>query len=397
MILDQQFPLDERVEKEALTLIENGFDVSLLCFNFGGKKRDEQYKKIQISRVYMPRFVFKKLSALILTWPFYRWFWKYHIKKFVQREKPDALHIHDLPLCGIGIKLKNVFNLPVVADMHENYPEMVTEMAYANTIPGKVLINKKKWFEKEKEWLNQVDRIIVVVREMQDRLEATLSAKKSYSIVPNTLNITTFSASQKESSEKMSGLNGRFVITYFGGLDSVRGIETLIEAANLLRNKIKTLKVLIVGSGSLLDTYRKKSNEQGLMDIIQFEGWQDPAYLGTYMKYTTCCIIPHLKSPQTDNSSPNKLFIYMMFKKAIIASNCMSVEKIITDANCGLIFESGNAKALSEKILQLYHDPALLDALGENGYNALLEKYEWEKTSLPLVELYKNLKEEIFK
>ena len=392
MILDQQFPIDDRVEKEALTLIKNGHNVVLLCLTFGDYPKQENYKNIFITRVYMPRQVFKKLSALILTLPFYHWFWKRKITKFISDENPDAIHIHDLPLCGIGAKIKQIFNLPLIADMHENYPIMVEEMAYANTFPGNFLINKKKWYNKEKEWLSQADKIIVVAPEMKNRLKKIISAEINFAVVPNTIDVRTFEKSQKPCPEKKQGLQNYFVITYFGGIDSVRGIETLIDAANLLKDKIKTLKILIVGSGALLESHQQKSRELRLTDIIQFEGRQDPSCLNSYMEQTDLCVIPHLKSPQTDNSSPNKLFIYMFFKKALIVSNCNSIQKIIEDAKCGLVYESGNSHELADRILQLYNNPEKTVILGENGHKALLRKYNWNKTSQPLIDLYSNLK-----
>jgi hypothetical protein len=118
MILDKPFPVDDRVEKEARSLTEAGFDVHLLCFTFGDLPKREIYKGIRIQRVYMPRPLYKKLSALILLLPFYNGFWKKRIRRFVHENRIDALHVHDLPLCGLALEVKEEYHIPLVADMH---------------------------------------------------------------------------------------------------------------------------------------------------------------------------------------------------------------------------------------------------------------------------------------
>ena len=149
MVLDRPFPPDDRVKKEAQSLIMAGYDVHLLCFKHKKEDNYEEISGIKVHRVFMLHWLYKKLSALILLVPNYSQFWYKHIRQFVKSEKIDVLHIHDLPLVGVGIKLKKEFNLILVADMHENYPIFISEIKFSNTFFGKILINKSEWFNKE--------------------------------------------------------------------------------------------------------------------------------------------------------------------------------------------------------------------------------------------------------
>ena len=51
MILDQDFPPDDRPEKEALSLINAGYEVHLLCYTATQKALKENYKGIQKDKV----------------------------------------------------------------------------------------------------------------------------------------------------------------------------------------------------------------------------------------------------------------------------------------------------------------------------------------------------------
>lgn len=395
MVLDREFPPDERVEKEARSLIQAGYEVHLLCFTFGRLSAFGLIKNIHVHRLYLPRQIFKKTSALMLSVPFYSWFWKRHIRKFIADQRIDVLHVHDLPLCGPALAVTRDAGIPVVADMHENYPVLIAESHHSNTRLGRLLIDKQKWYAKEKEWLARADRIVVVADEMRDRLAKIVGSDKKYAVVPNTIDLSDFMNTQEACPGIEEKFKDQFVLLYFGGIDRVRGIETMIGAAQLLKDQISGLKMVIVGSGSILPELKELAAESGVGDVVRFEGWQKPAHWNAYMATAKACVLPHLKSPQTDNSSPTKLFIYMMFGKPVLASNCNSYQKIIEQHECGLVFESGNARDLAEKVLEMYRNPQLMEDMGANAYRAVSEHYNWEKTSQPLIDLYRQLEQEL--
>ena len=391
MILDRPFPPDDRVEKEARSLIVAGHELYLLCFKHGKEAAIEEYQGIHVRRVFMPRWLFKKLSALNLVLPFYKRFWYKHIVNFLELQKIDVLHIHDLPLVGVALKIKEQFKIPVVADMHENYPVFLSESKFANTLSGKIFINKQKWYSKEQEWLNQADRIVVVVDGMKERLKKVLEQKNNFTVVPNCPLVDLVKKAQKALPEIHSKFKDDFVVFYFGGLDSRRGLDDLLEAAAQLKAKITNLKIVIVGEGSYKKFLLNKIQMLQLTDWVVFEGWQPTHYLKSYLDVSDVCVIPHLKSPQWDNSSPNKLYLYMIFKRPIVTSNCLSIQNIIEREKCGLVYESGNAAQLAEKILYLYQNPEQGIEMGQRGARAVTEKYDWNIKVQQLINMYKEM------
>lgn len=390
MLLDREFPPDIRVQNEALSLMKEGHVINLLSYNFGHRKSYEEFKGINVHRFYIPEQIAKKSLGLIFMFPLYRKIWKYWVLKFLNQQKIDAIHIHDLPLC-ILISELNKKGYKVVADMHENYPYMVEEQSYMNTLFGKIIFSRKKWFRKEQEWLNTADQIICVAPEMKSRLQVIVHPSKSICVVPNTYSLNSFGAEQVD----LPGLNERFtnryVISYIGGFDQVRGIHLLIEAVHQLSDQIPGLLLVLVGDGSIKEHLIGMTQKLDLEEKILFEGWQPSKYIEAYIKSSSICVIPHIRSEQTDNSSPNKLFQYMYMKKPVVSSNCTSLEKIVLQENCGLIFRDKNSADLAEKLLYLYNNPEECNQMGNNGRKAVLEKFNWDVTVEPLLEVYGNL------
>ena len=153
MLLDTEFPPDIRVENEAQSLIDAGHEVHLLSYSFNTKPKYEVYRGIHIHRFNIARQLAKKMLGLLNQVPVYKLIWSREVLKILDSQKFDAVHIHDLPLCCLIKTIKRVYTIHVTADMHENYPYLVAEQPYMNTMSGRIMLSKKVWFRKEKIWL----------------------------------------------------------------------------------------------------------------------------------------------------------------------------------------------------------------------------------------------------
>jgi glycosyltransferase involved in cell wall biosynthesis len=236
----------------------------------------------------------------------------------------------------------------------------------------------------------QADWIITVIDEAVERYIALGVPPEKITVVPNYVNLEEF-LPEKFDESILSKFKEDFKLVYTGGFDTHRGLETLLEAAAILKSRIENLKVLLVGSGSNYDSLRELSQKLELDKVVSFEGWQPVEKLPSYIAASDIGIIPHLKTVHTDNTIPHKLFQYMFLEKPVIATDCAPLVRIIKESNAGLIYPSGNAQALAERIYELYTKPSLREEMGLNGKNAVLQKYNWEKAAGNLIRLYEKI------
>jgi len=392
MVLDNEFTGDLRVENEITALQKAGFQVFLLCLNFGSKKNYEEFNGAKIFRIPINLKIKKKLAGLNNTlFNFYPLFWAYHIKRFAKQNKIEILHVHDLWLLNGALKANKELFLPLVADLHENFVAALEQYNYVNVFPNKYLISKKRWAKSEKEWCAKADALITVIDEAVERyVQLGIPEEKIY-VVPNYVNLNNFTSGTINNAivEKYSKY---FTLIYTGGFDAHRGLETVIEAGAILKKKIPDLKIVLVGSGSNFKSLKKLARKLNSGNVISFEGWQHVSELPSYIQAAEAGLIPHLKTVHTDNTIPHKLFQYMIFSKPVVASNCNPLKRIVTETNAGKIFESGNPKELAQQVMELYLNPGERKAMGKRGKAAVLSKYNWEKASENLIALYEKFK-----
>ncbi len=384
MVLDHNFPPDSRVEKEIETLTKNGHEVVLACFKYKTLLADfEIYNNYKIYRKTIPTLIYK-LSVSALKLPFYFNFWKKFLIKILNHEKIDAIHIHDLPLSEVGVFIKKKYNIPLVIDLHENWPASLENAVHTNTFLGKILSSNKQWREYEKNILKYADAIITVIDEMRNRIANLGISKNKIYIVSNTINPHDFPLYHEKPDSNYTTL------FYAGGINIHRGLQTVIKALPSIIKKKPNVRLNIIGKGSYQRTLEKLIEELSVNNYVNFMGWKNFNEISMLLAKSDIALIPHLKSEQTDCSSPNKLYQYIYAQKPILTSNCDSLVRMVSETKSGISYQHNSPEDFERAFFEISeNENNVLDI--EFGLSLIHKKYNWNADSKRLVELYEKL------
>lgn len=385
MVLEHEYPDDERISKEINTLKSNGHEVTLACTTRKKRQLKETVNNTQVIRRPISNFLYKKLSVGVLKFPYYFNFWFRFIKEVVSNEKFDAIHIHDLPLAKIGHKISKLFNLKFVLDLHENWPVLLELSPHTKTLMGRLLSNKKQWIAYEQKYSELADGLIVVADGMKRRLvNKGIDINKTI-VIPNTSDLNIFDKIANESPDK------KYITLYYsGGINKHRGLEIVIKGLQIA-DIPDNFRFFIIGEGRNKDYLQGLVAELNLSNHVKFLGWKNRPELLTYLLQADIAIIPHLRNEHTDNTSPNKIFHYMAAKKPILSSDCIYLKDVIDRSNAGLTYKNDNPEDLAEKLNFLLRRRNQWEQFGTNGHNAIKHTFNWKQTSKPLLELYNKL------
>ena len=339
MILNHIFPPDIRVEKEARTLIKAGHEVHLLCMKTPNLPDDDVYDGIKLRRrsfypglpllrefnILMNRITFKNRKSIS------------QIEKFVDEDSIDALHIHDLPMVKSALIASKRKNIPVVADLHENYPAAIQLFLFNRGFKAKFLNGTERWKRYENYCLKRVKHVIVVVDEAKERVinDYGVPAEK-VTVVSNTEDIDFFEGFALDQS-LIDSYKNYFVITYVGGFGLHRGLDVPIKAIPILKEKIPNIRLLLIGNhGNKAELERLASN-LGVSQNVVFTGWQPFDLIPSYISLSDICLVPHHSNPHTDSTIPHKIFQYMLMKKPVVVSSCKPLARIVNETQSGLV------------------------------------------------------------
>lgn len=407
MVLDQPFPPDARVEREAAALAEAGYEVHLLCvLRPEDTLRDEFYRGFYIHRV-DPQAVTWEVPLLGIQsrLPYHglikSYFhnvknidttWYTLIDRFVQSYQLHILHVHDLRLATTGLSVTQQYGVRLVADLHENYPALMQMMkGRDNARRGRA--QRHRWERIETDCAERAHQIIVVTAEAKERLVAKGVPAAKVLVVENTVDTQKFETAPIDP-EVIRKFKPQFLLCYVGHLnDNHRGIQTVIKALTILRDELP--EIHFVGAGAIREPYRRQLEalirEGGLWDRIHFTDWLDETEFASYIEASDICLCPHTANDQTNATFPNKVYLYHLFKKPIIVSNATPLQRYIDDTQGGLVFESENAEMLANRIRELYYQPNLRRELAMNGHHAVTQRHNWGVTAQALVQAYDRL------
>jgi glycosyltransferase involved in cell wall biosynthesis len=176
-------------------------------------------------------------------------------------------------------------------------------------------------------------------------------------------------------------------VLFFGDITPWKGIETLIDAAKIVREKIGE-KFNLVIAGKSYDRYINT------IDIIN----KDCKFVKLIDKFIPTSEIPSLVSKSSFLVLPyNKSFQYSVsgviplaytFSKPVIASSVRSIVEYVDHNQTGFIFESGDSIQLANYMLELIKNKNKCIEMGRNANHKLLYEMSLELCCKTISDLY---------
>ncbi|MCU0461918.1 MAG: glycosyltransferase family 4 protein [Bacteroidales bacterium] len=388
MVLESEFPPDLRVENEMNALVSAGHVVHLACSTRKNSFPHEHWNKAVIHRKPISTFIYKS-SIGSLKFPIYFRFWRKFVFSILRKENFDVIHIHDLPLSRIGVEVKLKFDLKLIIDLHENWPALLKYAPHTQTLLGRLLSSNSQWISYEKQILPEADMVITIIEEAKDRIASLGIKKEKICIVSNTIDINkiTIPGAKKR--------NKDFVIFYGGGINRHRGLQVVLEAIHLLKKSDIIVWFHVLGSGSYKTELENLASSLEIDSQVKFAGQKPFKEMMELLAEADAAIIPHLRTENNDASSPNKLYQYMFLKKPVIASDCISLKRILAETDAGFTYRNDSPGELAALLEKLMDNRSLLEQKGENGRRAVLSKYNWDIDKSRLTAAYSLLEKEI--
>lgn len=387
-----EHPLDVRIKKEARSLAAAGHEVVAIVQERNTNQTVYSSDALTVhthkpkATTELARGLFFFTRVCFLRTPL-----ESTIEKFARSNQIDAIHVHDLPNSGTAIRVGRKLGIPVVSDLHENYPAAVRAWVGRPSLLQMLTTNQALWTSFQKRCVHRADKVIVVIEEMRDLLLTYGVPKEKVFVVPNYVDLD-YLNKISTGREPLSDYAGKFVVSYIGHIGPHRGVDVAIKAMAHVAEKASDVVLVIVGGENDYTKHlHQLIDDLKLQHCVQMVGWQPFERVPDFVAASNAGLVPHQRNPHCDNTIPNKLFDYMGFSKPVIVSDAPPLVRITNDAQAGLVFKADNPFELAECILQLYENTELAKQFGLNGAAAVKSYYNWGTSAAELVKVYETL------
>ncbi len=347
MILTNLFRPDVRVLREAKYLVEQGFEVEILCWDRQNelmKKPFEIIEEIKITRFYpksVPGTGLKQLKAYVQ--------FILQCKKHLKNIEFDFIHCHDLDGAVAGVFAKNKKS-KFIFDMHEYYVGKKNNFLKRNIVKKIV-----KYF------MNKSDYVIYV-NEIQR--EDVMSKNKSKMIyLPNYPILEELNeVYKKKSSDKLR-------ISYIGVVRQFNELKNLMDACE----DFNDVHIYIHGSGVHYEKIKQIENNYTNVSVTgpYHYSMSNELYSETDISY----IVYPMNNKQNIFGEPVKYFEAIATETPMIVSHEMVIGKYISENQIGFTVNGNSTESIKTLIGKILDESAVLE---EKKINIRKIKYSFD-------------------
>ncbi len=168
------------------------------------------------------------------------------------------------------------------------------------------------------------------------------------------------------------------LVGYAGSMGIANALDTLLDAAHLLRGKVQ---FVLVGQGPDSGRLAQRTRDERL-DHVQFMGPIPKTAIPAFLKAIDIAYIGWLPNPMYRfGISPNKLMDYMMAGKPIVHS-VEAGNDLVQEAGCGQSVRPGEPKAVAEAINALcLLSPDQREEMGQRGKDHVIRHHSYQVLS----------------
>ncbi len=298
-------------------------------------------------------------------------------------QRPDVV-VSTSPqfFCGLtGLIAKTMRRVPWVLEIRDLWPEsIVTVGAMRKGLTVRLL----ERFEALA--YRRADGIVSVTDSFVAHIVARGGAEGKIAVVKNGVDLSLFrrGASGEEVKRKL-GLEGSFVAAYVGTHGMAHGLDTVLGAADLLRNDAR-IGFLLVGDGAERERLVARAAVLKL-DNLRIVGQLPKSEMPGIWAATDVSMILLRQSDTFKKVLPSKMFEAMAMECPIVLGVEGEAKELLEAAGAGIAITPESAEELAAAVLRLAGDRELGVRLGASGCKHVRAHFDRAKLAMRYIEV----------
>jgi glycosyltransferase involved in cell wall biosynthesis len=370
-------PISVYQRLEALSAL--GHEIDLLTYHVG---RDVSIKNVNIHRVRKvkriehvrigPSRAKILLDAFIIL----------KAIKMLILNRYDVIHSHE-ESAFFCMPLALLFRTRHLYDMHSVLSNQLTNFEYGNRP-----IFVKIFQLIERMVINSCDAVITVGSDLADYVRLVNPMIRQITIENIALQAYQAPIGPESVTElsKRLDLNGKLPIVYTGTYEKYQGLEMVLEAVKIVREKIPNTMFIFVGAKNRQSRiWTKRAAEQDLSAHTLFLDVVPPEEAMVFLAFADVLISPRLDG----TSVPLKIYSYLHSGKPIVATNINAHSQVLSHDTAVMV--EPTKEAFAEGIVRVLSDPELANRVGANARELADGKFNFQRYLSKVNQIYQTL------
>ena len=372
------------VRQLASALSEMGIEVDIFTKTHNGQSDEGEWINDKVRVIHLNAGdVDVPLENLFEHLPeFLEEFRVYHDKNDVTYQ---AIHSHYWMSGWVGQGISDYLNIPHLVTFH------TLARIKMQSRPGEQESLRRQ--DTETDIMREADKIIAFSSHERDAMMRLYNAPfERIEMVPCGVDLSRFKPLDRFQSRERLGIKGEKVFLYVGRIESLKGVDLLLETtAHLEINE--NVKVLVVGGddGTGHDVLRLKqrAKELDIEGIVKFVGRVDQDQLPIYYNAADVCVVPSFYE-----SFGLAALESMACGTPVVAYRVGGLPTIIKHGRTGYLKSWRCPEAFANSLEMITSSNSLIEAMGQASRERA-ETMGWDRVAFTLAEHYKTLAREM--
>jgi len=178
--------------------------------------------------------------------------------------------------------------------------------------------------------------------------------------------------SLKKFKREHSLLDGKRIVLYLGTFEPYQGLELLIDSAELVTQRFKEVKFVLVGGRSnQIQHYRDIVKERDLSSYFFFTGIRPPEEIPMYFNIAQVLVSPR----RGGLNPPLKIYGYLQSGKPIVATNNICHTQVLNPEIACLV--KPDREDMAKGIIYMLENPESGERMGEKARQFFEKNYNY--------------------
>ena len=329
----------------------------------------EVINDVRVHRVSSTRFGRSSLLGRSIDYlSFYRSVW--HCLMEVTRQGDTLVAKTDPPLVSlVAMAAARRKGARLINWLQDLYPELAVQL-HVPFMPGPAAAGLAEFRNRS---LRSAEATVVVGHLMGQKVQALRIPPARIHVIPNWCNDLEIRPMAQTGNplHQAWALEGKFVFGYSGNLGRAHEFDTVLAAAELLRNDPRII-FLMIGGGKRFDELAKAVKARALASAFRFIPYQERKTLAHSLGAPDVHWLS-LKPELEGLIVPSKFYGIAAAGKPIIviADKNGELARLVQEHGCGLVIEPGDGAALARALSRLSSEPETIREMGNRARKML--------------------------
>jgi glycosyltransferase involved in cell wall biosynthesis len=165
--------------------------------------------------------------------------------------------------------------------------------------------------------------------------------------------------------------NTTFEVCFWGGFIPLQGVETIVQAAQILRDE--KIRLTLIGAGQTFEDCQDQARRLGL-ENVDFQGWQSRETIDRCVESSHVALGIFGTTAKAARVIPNKAFEALLMGIPLITRHSPAIDELLEDGQHCLLVDAGDPLQLAKKILWARDNYQRTCEIAASGQRLFFEK-----------------------